>query len=68
MKFDEKDIQESTRINFMICQDEAEFPASPTEEGIYEMLKSIAISLAVIADHLTKKEMEDPDAMEPDEK
>lgn len=64
MKFDRDDMNDSARDNFIYCQDEGENPISELD-GLYEMLKSIAFSLAVIADHLTGKQMnqeDDPDA------
>lgn len=60
MKFDKDDIQQSTRDNFLCCQDEGEDGLAELN-GIYEMLKSIAISLAVIADHITGTQMNQED-------
>lgn len=63
MKLDRDDMKRSARDNFIYCQDEAESEFS-APEAIFELLRSIAYSLAVIADHLTKTEMEDPDGQD----
>ncbi len=57
MKIDKDDIQQSARTQFLYCQDDGEYTCSANIAGIYEMLRSIAISLAIIADHLTGTEM-----------
>ena len=57
MKLDRDDMKRSARDNFIYCQDEAECEFS-APEAIFELLRSIAYSLAVIADHLTGAEQE----------